>query len=57
MNEATSVSSTTTAIISSQVTETDFFYLRGDLQRLSYNTRYFSGNYGIVIALLAVYAL
>ncbi|KAG7553575.1 hypothetical protein FFLO_03007 [Filobasidium floriforme] len=25
--------------------------------RLSYNTRYFSGNYGIVIALLAVYAL
>jgi len=25
--------------------------------RISYNTRYFSGNYGLVIALLAVYAL
>ncbi|KAL7410541.1 prenylated rab acceptor PRA1 [Mrakia frigida] len=25
--------------------------------RISYNTRYFSGNYGIVIAVLAVYAL
>ena len=27
------------------------------LQRISYNTRYFSGNYGVVIAILAVYAL
>jgi hypothetical protein len=26
-------------------------------QRISYNTRYFSGNYGVVIAILAVYAL
>ncbi|KAF4567553.1 hypothetical protein EYR40_006554 [Pleurotus pulmonarius] len=26
-------------------------------RRISYNTRYFSGNYGIVIAALAVYAL
>jgi len=25
--------------------------------RISYNTRYFSGNYGVVIAILAVYAL
>ncbi|KAI0645669.1 prenylated rab acceptor PRA1 [Trametes maxima] len=25
--------------------------------RISYNTRYFSGNYGVVVALLAVYAL
>lgn len=25
--------------------------------RISYNTRYFSGNYGIVIAILAVYAI
>ena len=26
-------------------------------QRISYNTRYFSGNYGVVIAVLGVYAL
>ncbi|KAF8919852.1 prenylated rab acceptor PRA1 [Mucidula mucida] len=26
-------------------------------QRISYNTRYFSGNYGLIIAILAVYAL
>ncbi|KAL5507394.1 YIP3 [Sanghuangporus vaninii] len=26
-------------------------------QRVSYNTRYFSGNYGIIVAVLAVYAL
>ncbi|KAJ8469159.1 hypothetical protein ONZ45_g972 [Pleurotus djamor] len=26
-------------------------------QRISYNTRYYSGNYGIIIAALAVYAL
>ncbi|KAH8814749.1 ER to Golgi transport-related protein [Flagelloscypha sp. PMI_526] len=26
-------------------------------QRISYNTRYFSGNYGLVVAILAVYAL
>ncbi|KAL5528548.1 YIP3 [Sanghuangporus sanghuang] len=26
-------------------------------QRISYNTRYFSGNYGIIVAVLAVYAL
>jgi len=26
-------------------------------ERISYNTRYFAGNYGIVIAILAVYAL
>lgn len=32
----------------------DFFFAR---QRISYNTRYFSGNYGVVIAILAVYAL
>jgi len=25
--------------------------------RISYNTRYFSGNYGLIVALLAVYAL
>lgn len=25
--------------------------------RISYNTRYFSGNYGVVAAILAVYAL
>ncbi|CAL1707353.1 unnamed protein product [Somion occarium] len=25
-------------------------------QRISYNTRYFSGNYGIIVAILAVYA-
>jgi hypothetical protein len=56
MNEATSVSSTTIAVDLFQVIDF-FFYLRGNLQRLSYNTRYFSGNYGIVIALLAVYAL
>jgi len=27
------------------------------VSRISYNTRYFSGNYGLVIAVLAVYAL
>ncbi|KAH9978956.1 prenylated rab acceptor PRA1 [Lactifluus volemus] len=27
------------------------------VSRISYNTRYFSGNYGLIIALLAVYAL
>lgn len=27
------------------------------VSRVSYNTRYFSGNYGVVIAVLAVYAL
>ncbi|EIM81141.1 prenylated rab acceptor PRA1 [Stereum hirsutum FP-91666 SS1] len=27
------------------------------VQRISYNTRYFSGNYGVVAAILAVYAL
>jgi len=25
-------------------------------QRISYNTRYFSGNYGVIVAILAVYA-
>ncbi|KAG9095203.1 hypothetical protein FRC07_011128 [Ceratobasidium sp. 392] len=25
--------------------------------RISYNTRYFSGNYGVIIAILAVYAV
>ncbi|KZS98059.1 ER to Golgi transport-related protein [Sistotremastrum niveocremeum HHB9708] len=27
------------------------------VSRISYNTRYFSGNYGLVVAILAVYAL
>ncbi|KAI0063621.1 prenylated rab acceptor PRA1 [Artomyces pyxidatus] len=27
------------------------------VQRISYNTRYFSGNYGLIVAVLAVYAL
>ncbi|GBE81027.1 PRA1-like protein [Sparassis crispa] len=27
------------------------------VSRISYNTRYFSGNYGVVVAMLAVYAL
>ncbi|KZV74435.1 prenylated rab acceptor PRA1 [Peniophora sp. CONT] len=27
------------------------------VQRVSYNTRYFSGNYGLIVAALAVYAL
>jgi len=26
-------------------------------QRISYNTRYFSGNYGLILAILAVYAI
>jgi len=26
-------------------------------QRISYNTRYFSGNYGVIVAILSVYAL
>ncbi|KXN91039.1 Peroxisomal targeting signal 1 receptor [Leucoagaricus sp. SymC.cos] len=28
-----------------------------NLRRISYNTRYFSGNYGLIVALLAVYAV
>lgn len=27
------------------------------VQRISYNTRYFSGNYGLIVAVLAVYAI
>ncbi|EJD02849.1 ER to Golgi transport-related protein [Fomitiporia mediterranea MF3/22] len=27
------------------------------ISRISYNTRYFSGNYGVIVAILAVYAL